>query len=206
MPSATYPQRRPGRQPIDPAVAYLGGGCSRFTADLGLDDSVKGTGRHQVAVLRRQVHRPDLNDGDRALLACAVAAVPRPSWTVFFVTPATLLRWHRELIARRWHYKRKRHGQPSIRKDWTFGRRCFAWPGRTPTWGYQRISGELAGVDIRCRPAPCATSSNALAWTPAPRRTGPSWGQFLKAQAERILACDLFHIDTVSLKRIFVLF
>ena len=57
--------------------------------------------RHQVAVLRRQVNRPDLNDGDRVLLAALSRLLSRPSWNVFFVTPATLLRWHRSLIARK---------------------------------------------------------------------------------------------------------
>ena len=64
--------------------------------------------RHQVAVLRRQVNRPDLNDGDRVLLVALSQLLPRPSWSVFFVTPATLLRWHRNLIARKWAYPRKR--------------------------------------------------------------------------------------------------
>jgi hypothetical protein len=75
-----------------------------------------------------------------------------------------------------------------------------------PAWGYQRISGELAGVGIRVPPSTVRDILKRAGLDPAPRRTGPSWGQFLKAQAEGILACDLFHIDTVFLKRIYVLF
>jgi transposase len=160
--------------------------------------------RHQVAVLRRQVHRPDLNDADRALLAALSRLLPRPSWEMFFVTPSTLLRWHRDLIARRWAYKRKRQGRPSIRKD--IGEAVLRLARENPTWGYQRISGELAGVGIRVPPSMVRDILKGAGLDPAPRRTGPGWGQFLKAQAEGILACDLFHIDTVFLKRIHVLF
>jgi hypothetical protein len=74
-----------------------------------------------------------------------------------------------------------------------------------PAWGYARISGELAGVGVRVRPAPCATSTRAGLGS-APRRNGPTWAQFLKTQAGGIWACDLFHVDTVLFKRIYVLF
>lgn len=82
---------------------------ARETGILGL--------RHQVAVLRRQVNRPDLNDGDRVLLAALSRLLPRPFASVFFVTPTTLLRWHRNLIARKQTSPRKRPGRPSTRAD-----------------------------------------------------------------------------------------
>ncbi|MFL6052861.1 MAG: integrase core domain-containing protein [Actinoallomurus sp.] len=120
------------------------------------------------------------------------------------MTPSTLLRWHRELIARRWTYKQNRHGRPSTRKDI---REAVLRPAReNPTWGYQRISGELVGAGIRVPPSTVRDILKRAGLDPAPRRTGPSWGQFLKAQAEGILACDLFHVDTVFLQRIHVLF
>jgi transposase InsO family protein len=160
--------------------------------------------RHQVAVLRRQVHRPDLVTGDRVLLAALSRLLPRPSWTVFFVTPATLLRWHRDLVAYRWTYKRKREGRPSTRED--IREAVLRLARENPSWGYQRISGELAGAGIRVPPSTVRDILKRAGLGPAPRRTGPSWGQFLKAQAGGILACDLFHVDTVFLKRIYVLF
>jgi putative transposase len=145
--------------------------------------------RHQVAVLRRQVHRPDLGDGDRVLLAALSRLLPRRSWDIFFVTPSTLLRWHRDLIARRWTYKRKRPGRPSTRRDIREAVLGLAW--ENPTWGYQRISGELAGVGIRVSPSTVRDILKDAGLDPARRRTGPSWGQFLKAQAEGTMCCSL---------------
>src|SRR4051794_22097574 len=74
--------------------------------------------RHQVAVLRRQVHRPDLQPADRLALAALSRLLPRQRWTAFFVTPATLLRWHRELTARRWTYPQARPGRPPVARQY----------------------------------------------------------------------------------------
>ena len=160
--------------------------------------------RHQVAVLRRQVNRPDLNDGDRVLLAALSRLLSPPSWNVFFVTPATLLRWHRSLIARKWTYPRKRPGRPSTRADVRAA--VLRLARENESWGYQRISGELAGAEIRIPPGTVRDILKRAGVDPAPRRDGPTWGQFLKAQAAGVWECDLFHVDTVFLKRIYVLF
>jgi putative transposase len=160
--------------------------------------------RHQVAVLRRQVDRPGLNEGDRVLLTALSRLLPRSSWGSFLVTPVTLMRWHRRLITRRWTYPRTRPGRPSTRKD--IRGAVLRLARENPAWGYVRISRELAGVGVR---VPASTVGDILKRAglgPAPRRNGPSWGQFLKAQAEGIIACDLFHVDTVLFKRIYVLF
>jgi putative transposase len=160
--------------------------------------------RHQVAVLRRQVDRPDLTDGDRVLLIALSRLLPRSSWSSFFVTPATSLRWHRRLITRRWTYPGRRPGRPSTQTD--IRDAVLRLARENPTWGYQRISGELAGVGVRVPPSTVRDILKRAGMDPAPRRNGPTWGQFLKAQAEGTLACDLFHVDTVFLKRIYVLF
>jgi putative transposase len=115
-----------------------------------------------------------------------------------------LLRWHRDLVARKWTYPRKRPGRPSTRKD--IRDAVLRLARENPGWGYQRISGELAGAGIRVPPSTVRDILKRAGLDPAPRRTGPSWSQFLKAQAEGILACDLFHVDTVFLKRLYVLF
>jgi len=160
--------------------------------------------RHQVAVLRRRVNRPDLGDGDRVVLAALSRLLPRRSWGIFFVTPATLLRWHRNLVDRKWTYPRKRPGRPSTRKD--IRDAVLRLARENPAWGYQRISGELAGTGIHVPPSTVRDILKRAALDPAPRRSGPSWSEFLKAQAEGIIACDLFHVDTAFLKRIYVLF
>lgn len=103
--------------------------------------------RHQVVVLRRQVDRPGLNDGDRVLLTALSRLLPRSSWCSFFVSPATLLRWHRRLVTRRWTYPRTRPGRPSTRKD--IGEVVLRLARENPSWGYVRISGELAGVGVQ---------------------------------------------------------
>ncbi|HZE31447.1 MAG TPA: integrase core domain-containing protein [Actinoallomurus sp.] len=131
------------------------GGLFRFVALLGRGDRCKEAEilvlRHQVAVLRRQVRRPDLRDGDRVLLAALSRLLPRSGWGIFFVTPATLLRWHRDLAARRWTYRRSRPGRPGKGKHVRDA--VVRLARENPTWGYQRISGELAGVGIRVPPS-----------------------------------------------------
>src|SRR5438477_12262191 len=97
--------------------------------------------RHQVAVLRGQVRRVDLEPADRAVLAGLSRLLPRVQWAAFFVTPATLLRWHRNLIARRWTYPTRRPGRPPVTDEL---RELVLRVARdNPTWGCRRIQGEL---------------------------------------------------------------
>jgi putative transposase len=107
-------------------------------------------------------------------------------------------------VARKWTYPRKRPGRPSTRTD--IRDAVLRLARENPRWGYQRISGELAGAGIRVPPSTVRDILKRAGLDPAPRRNGPTWSQFLLAQAEGIWACDLFHIDTVFLKRIYVLF
>ncbi len=160
--------------------------------------------RHQVAVLRRQVHRPDLEPADRVVLAALSRLLPRPRWSAFFVTPATLLRWHRQLIARHWTYPRARPGRPPVAKQ--IRELVLRLAAENASWGHRRIQGELVGLGYRVAASTVWKILNRAGVDPAPRRAGPTWKQFLTAQAHTILACDFFTVDTVLFKRIYVLF
>ncbi|GAA4578505.1 hypothetical protein GCM10023176_54570 [Micromonospora coerulea] len=160
--------------------------------------------RHQVAVLRRQVARLDLEPTDRAVLSALSRLLPRSRWSTFFVTPATLLRWHRELVARKWTYPKRRPGRPPIRAEIRALVLRLAW--EYPTWGHRRVQGELFRLGYRVAPSTVWTILTAAGVDPAPRRGGPTWTQFLATQAKGILACDFLHVDTIGLTRIYVLF
>jgi putative transposase len=161
--------------------------------------------RHQVKVLQRQVKRPRLNRLDRVLLAAASRAMTRSSWSSFVVKPETLLRWHRELVRKKWTQMRAGHpGRPPIEP---VVRDLVVRLGReNPRWGYQRIRGELMKLEIRISATTVRTILLRHGLDPAPRRAGPTWTEFLRSQASGILATDFFTVETIRLKTIYVLF
>jgi transposase InsO family protein len=131
--------------------------------------------------------------------------MPRGLWSSFVIRPETLLRWHRELVRRKWTYKRRNHpGRPPIEPEvWDLIVRL----GReNPRWGYQRIRGELLKLGIRVSATTVRSTLLRHGLHPAPRRIGPTWIQFLRSQAAGILACDFFTVETIRLKTIFVFF
>jgi putative transposase len=160
--------------------------------------------RHQLAVLRRRTPRPRISWTDRALIAALTRLLPARRYLGLLVTPATILRWHRQLLARHWTMRPTRPGRPPI----PAGLRALVIRLATenPTWGYRRIHGELAGLGHRIGPSTVWKILHTAGIDPAPRRAGPSWSEFLRAQAQAILACDMFHVDTLALRRLYVFF
>ncbi|HEY0688223.1 MAG TPA: hypothetical protein VGD71_04215 [Kribbella sp.] len=146
--------------------------------------------RHQLAVLRRQVARPRPSWADRAVIAALARLLPRSRRIGLFVTPGTLLRWHADLVKRRWTYKRTQPGRPPTRP--TVRELVLQIAADNPGWGYRRIAGEMAQLGRSIAPATGWAILKKAGIDPAPRRSGPAWAEFLRAQAEGILACDFF--------------
>jgi transposase InsO family protein len=159
--------------------------------------------RHELSVLRRQARRPQLTMADRVLLAAASRLLPRSNWPSFMVTPATLLRWHRRLVARRWTYG-GRCGRPPI--DAEIRSLVLRLARENPRWGYQRIVGELNGLGIAVSATTVAKILRQAGLGPVGERSGSSWRAFLRAQAQSVLAVDFFTVETISLQRLYVLF
>jgi putative transposase len=160
--------------------------------------------RHQLRLLERQVARPQLSPADRALLAAFSHVLPRRTWGSFCVTPATLLRWHRQLVARRWTYPQRRPGRPATPVD--VQELTVRLARENPGWGYRRIHGELVGLGIKLAASTVRTILREAGIEPAPRRLETSWPEFLRRQAASILECDFLTVDTLFLKRFYVLF
>jgi putative transposase len=160
--------------------------------------------RHEVAVLRRQVARPRPTWADRAILASLTRLLSRERRYRGLVTPDTLLRWHRALVNRHWTKPHHPPGRPLRSQE--LRRLILRMAADNPTWGYRRIHGELVQLGYRMAPSTVWLLLKRAGIDAAPRRAELSWRQFLSAQAQSLLACDFFHVDTVLLRRLYVLF
>ena len=156
--------------------------------------------RHQVGVLRRQVTRPRPSWADRALISALARLLPKTRRRHLFVTPGTLLRWHADVITRRWTAKRQQSGRPPTSPP--LRRLILRLAGENPDWGYRRIGGELASMGRKVGASTVWAILTPAGIDPSPRRSGPTWAEFLRAQASGILAYDFFHCDTVLLTRL----
>lgn len=159
--------------------------------------------RHELSVLRRQTGRPQLRPSDRLFLAAASRLLPRSRWRSFVVTPATLLRWHRRLVARRWTYS-SRMGRPPIGGE--LRELVLRLARENPRWGYQRIAGELNGLGLKVSATTVRKILREDGIGPAGERSALSWRTFLRQQAQSMLAVDFFTVETISLRRLYVLF
>jgi len=160
--------------------------------------------RHELEVLRRQVARPRLRAADRALLAAAACHLPGPSRGARLVTPRTLLRSHRALVRRKWRQQAGQRGRPTVPAE--VRALVLRLARENPRWGHRRIGGELAKLGLRVSPTTVRRLLARARLGPAPRRSGPGWREFLRAQAATIVACDFFTVESVLLRRYYVLF
>lgn len=160
--------------------------------------------RHELAILRRQARRPQLTPADRLVLAALSRVLPRRSWQAFLVTPETLLRWHQRMIARRWTYPHRRPGRPPL--DQEVRELILRLARENSHWGYVRIVGELRKLGVRVSATLVRNVLARAGIPPAPQRAGPTWSAFLRQHAETVLACDFFTVETVWLRRLYVLF
>jgi putative transposase len=160
--------------------------------------------RHQLAVLGRQQRRLSLRPADRAFLAALARLLPPRRRHGLVVTPQTLLRWHRELVRRKWTQPRKDAGRPAVNER--IRQLVLRFARENPGWGYPRIAGELLKLGLRVSPSTVRRILLANRLGPAPRRAGPSWQQFLRQQAASVLACDFFTVETLTLRHFYVLF
>jgi transposase len=160
--------------------------------------------RHQLRVLARGRRMP-LRRRDRVLLAAASGLLGRDRWGSFPVSAQTLLRWHRELVRRKWTYRgRRRAGRP--RTGGATAALVLRLARENPRWGYRRIQGELRKLGVAISATAIRSLLKRHGIPPAPRREGPSWKEFLACQACGILACDFFTVETVWLRTLYVLF
>ena len=157
--------------------------------------------RHQLAVLRRQVTRPRYTPTDRVVLTTLAKLQPRDRWKIFLVTPSTLLRWHRELIRRRWTHPamgRRRGLDPAVIEL------VLRLARDNARWGYLSIVGQCRKLGVTVSATSVRTILRRHRLGPAPRRGSPTWTEFLRAQAAGTLARDFLTVETVGLTRLYV--
>jgi putative transposase len=186
------------------AVRALLGALVRSRRGLSVKDIELLVLRHELQILRGQVARPKLGLVDRALLAAAACHLPRSSCVALLVTPRTLLRWHQTMVRRKWRQPAGRVGRPPLSAE--IQELALGLARENSRWGHRRICGELAKLGFKVSATSIRRMLAQARLKPAPRRCGPSWREFLQAQAASLVGCDFFTVESVFLRRYYVLF
>jgi transposase InsO family protein len=178
------------------------------SSDRGKDIEILAL-RHQITALECQLGktRPRFVPSDRAFLAALLHRLPRDVLGRFrlLVRPETVLRWHRDLLARR-HAARSRPKSPGRPRTVGSIRRLVLRLAReNPCWGYRRIHGELLVLGIKVAASTVWEILRQAGVDPAPDRASATWARFLRSQADALLACDFFETVTLTGARLYVL-
>jgi putative transposase len=171
--------------------------------------------RRQIAILQRTQPRPPrLSRWEKLGLAVLVGklrslpteARARVQDSLCIFTPATVLRWHRELVRRKWTFRRQRAaGRPPISAN--LEQLILRLAHENPRWGYRRIAGELAKLGHRVGRSTISAVLKRHRVPPAPTRDrGSTWSAWWRHYRHQVLACDFFQVETFFLQTIFVLF
>jgi putative transposase len=159
--------------------------------------------RHELTILRRNVVRPKLGMADRALLAAAAVHLPRPQRAGLLVTPRTC-GGIAALVRRKWQQPSSRAGRPPLSPD--IQELVLRLAPENPRWGHRRICGELRKLGFQVSPTSIRRLLALAGLEPAPRRGGLSWPEFLRSKAAGMIACDSLTVETILLRRFYVLF
>jgi putative transposase len=159
--------------------------------------------RHELDILRRKTRRPAMTTADRLCLSAASRLLPRARWRSFIVSPATLLRWHRRLVAKRWTYARP-VGRPPLRRE--IRDLVLRLARENPRWGYPRLVGELKGLGITLSATTVRGWLRGAGLGPAGKRRETTWREFVRVHRQSLLAVDFFTVETVWLQRLYILF
>ena len=177
----------------------------RIRSDVQLRAEVLAL-RHQLRVLERKLGKPRWQPGDRILLASLSHLLPRSAWSALLPSPETLLRWHRDLVRRKWAAYRRRPPRRRRPPDLDLRGLILRLARENSGWGYRRIKGEALKLGFQISHMGVAKILRQHRMPPAPRRSRRSWREFVRQHADQIMATDFFVVDTVWLSRLYVLF